>query len=245
MEYIYTLQNYTVDALLNINIEQSDKVVSPKKNQNPEKVDLKHISNNDYNPKCIYFKTTNKLLWCFLTLLHNSNYFKQNKLHTFSIEQEYKESQNKLIESNKELLKTNKLKKNEVSQSLICDKHISLSTFVALCVINQITTYIIFPEYYAILSDIDENVSPNLVICNGNNNYFCMIKASAQDISNYTSNKCVVSNILKPLKAISNYKVQELKNMCAVFKINLIDVDGKSKNKTQLYEELANIFIKN
>ena len=42
--------------------------------------------------------------------------------------------------------------------------------------------------------------------------------------------------MLKPIKAISNYKAQELKDICKKLKIDIMKTPTKSKTKKELYQ---------
>ena len=52
-----------------------------------------------------------------------------------------------------------------------------------------------------------------------------------------------IDNIVKPLKAISSYKVQELLDFCEKLKIETINPDtNKTKTKNDLYESIVQYF---
>ena len=53
---------------------------------------------------------------------------------------------------------------------------------------------------------------------------------------NYRSKLFVVDSYVKPIKAISNYKVQDLRDICEKLNINIMKTPTKKKTKKELYQ---------
>ena len=52
---------------------------------------------------------------------------------------------------------------------------------------------------------------------------------------NLKENRIIVDNINKPLKAISSYKVNDIRDLCKKFNINVMKSPTKYKTKKELY----------
>ena len=52
----------------------------------------------------------------------------------------------------------------------------------------------------------------------------------------YRSKLFVVDSYIKPIKAISNYKVQDLRDICEKLNINIMKTPTKKKTKKELYQ---------
>ena len=55
-------------------------------------------------------------------------------------------------------------------------------------------------------------------------------------VNDFLKNYFIISNINKPIKAISNYKLPELHDICNKLKINIKNEAGKKYKKVELYE---------
>jgi hypothetical protein len=54
-----------------------------------------------------------------------------------------------------------------------------------------------------------------------------------------------ITNINKPIKAISSYKIDEIKTLADSLHISLYDDNQKSKNKIMLYDDIKNVLQQN
>ena len=54
----------------------------------------------------------------------------------------------------------------------------------------------------------------------------------------YKSNRFIVDNYLKPVKSVSSYKANELKEICKKVGINIMKTPTKCKTKKELYQLL-------
>lgn len=68
------------------------------------------------------------------------------------------------------------------------------------------------------------------------------------DLVSYVNNECyVVNNILKPIRAVSYYKTNELQTIAQKFGIEIelqVDVKKKKKTKQQLYNSIIDVFMR-
>lgn len=64
-----------------------------------------------------------------------------------------------------------------------------------------------------------------------------------QELQNILKSYYVIENIEKPLKAFSNYKLDDLVNIAEKLNINIYDEHTKKKKKQELYENILQKLI--
>ena len=140
------------------------------------------------------------------------------------------------IENNPDLLKTIKLKKHDIQHDLFHSKEIDIFSLQALCIYNNISLIYVVNKKYYILG----NNKPKHIIVNENYETGIYLDASPIKISYYINNFYRVENIKKPIKSISAYTYDDIKNICIQINIQTM-CDGKKIAKKELYEELIKI----
>ena len=63
-----------------------------------------------------------------------------------------------------------------------------------------------------------------------------ILEISDEKLEELKKNKLIVLNLAKPIKALSSYKVVELKEICKRLKINIMKTTTKCKTKKELYQ---------
>ena len=181
--------------------------------------------------KDIFFPTQkDQLFWCFYIILYDTvEYDMITNFFTKEYEIKYK-----LIDEmrdNKEIFKPIKISKNSVETELMYSKKISMNSIKALCYLKQINVfYIDNSKYYEII--VNEN-NPIYVIEKINNNYGIKKNITCDKIDYYRNNFWKLENLDKPLKAISSYKADELRDICKKIKIEFVKL-----TKPQMYEKI-------
>tara|TARA_B100000424_G_scaffold155175_1_gene118662 strand:- start:31828 stop:32526 length:699 start_codon:yes stop_codon:yes gene_type:complete len=193
--------------------------------------------NKTFNTKkkdIIYIDYNDKLLWSFYTIINND--FESFNTNHFKTEQDFKLKNVDLIEKNPDLLKPLKLQKHDIQHDLFHSKKINLDTLRALCVYNNISLiYVTGKKYYNL-----GNNEPEHIILDENNCVGVYINASAIKLLYYTNNYFLIENFKKPIKSLSGYSYDDLKNIC--IKINIqTTLANKKKTKKDLYEEILRI----
>jgi hypothetical protein len=237
-DVITKLQHYILDET---NIQH---IVSMKNtNFKREFKTTKNLDNNSIQKSnnSIFVPTEkDTLFWCLYImkngetnyeLLNNRNYIVEKKLKIDYIER---------IRNQKQLIKTYKFTTlSYLENRLANEDKIDVNTFLSLCVLENLNVIYINKKTYYQLSMSDSG--PLHIIysldkyrfgheINTNNT---LIKSSLLQID----------NIDKPIKSISNYKIQELIDICEKLSIETIDKDtNKKKNKNELYESLVQYF---
>ncbi len=208
------------------NIYKTYHVVSSKSNKNNEinkkKLDILTIANK------------NKFLWCIYYILNDD--FENYNDNPVKIEYTFKLKMIDLIEKNPDLLKTIKLQKYDVQHDLFHSKEIDIFTLHALCIYNNISLlYVEGKKYYRLGFN-----EPKHIILKDNCNFGVYIDASPIKIGYYTNNYYYVENIKKPIKSISGYSYEDIKNICIQINVPIME-EGKKKTKKDLYQELLKI----
>lgn len=207
--------------------------VSKKKN-----VTFKPSNNNQ---KLFFTYQEDNLFWLYYIMLYGIDTYKMLGDHTYAIENEEKMKCIELLKFHKAIIKEQKTKVIDCENDLINNKKISLSTFIVLCIIKNINVCIIFNNIYY---QYESDEKPNYIIHKINNLYgyepYNNTIYEAVKINRYH-----ITNINKPIMAISNYKVDDIKNISTLLDISLYDDNQKNKNKVMLYDDIKNVIQSN
>ena len=175
------------------------------------------------------------LFWCWFIFNNGFSEYEIVKKNYFVIEKEYKINFIAKIRQNKKILKQLKVKMAEMEGNLSSDPMLDIKNLEPMLIIDEHNfTYMNDKIYY-------ENI-----LYPGNKN--CIIKYFAEkdkygifleeekSLFEYRNKLFIVDNILKPIKAISNYKAQELKDICKKLNIDIMKTPTKTKTKKELYQ---------
>ena len=167
------------------------------------------------------------LFWCFYYI----KYGEKPSLHSFKIEKDFKINFIEIIRNNKNLIKSNKLKMCNIEDELINSKIISKKTLLVLCKYYEINILLIDNNnYYKILGN-DNNDIKNIITYD-NSKYQTKILTN-ELLDDYIKSKIEAYSYTKLIKAVSAYKLQELKDIANKLNISIV---GSNKNK--LYEDI-------
>lgn len=178
-----------------------------------------------------YFKDKDSLFWCFYGILHGiDNYFEiKNK---FVEEKNCKINFIEQLRQEKHIFKTNKISRPTVEGELSSDLKITMKSIKALAFLKQKNIlYIDNKKYYEIFPNVE-------------NDYYCIEKKDylygfkkidLEKLEFYKNNYWKLESLDKPLKAISSYKVSELKEICDKLHIQYKTESGKTFTKQGLY----------
>ena len=221
----------------NKNIDSPNKnIVSPNKNIDSPNKNMSVIKKKEetmYNPK-----QKDSLFWCFYILKYGySNYEMEINNQYFTIEKNEKFKYIELLRNNKDKLKIHKIKPlTELEDDLANKDKISIKTFFALCVIEQINVLLVVKrKVYELLCVNVDITHPIHVIHRNNETYehFIEIEPSDKVIETYKNTYYKMSNFDSSLKSIGSYKLDELIDLCKKLDIN-IEEYKKRENKTKV-----------
>ena len=222
--------------------EIKKETVEIKKETVPvEKTNIKKRSINEiYKPKQI-----DSLFWCFYILKYGySNYEMEIYNKYFVVEKAEKFKYIELIRSKKAILKIHKIKPlTEIEDELANKERISVKTFFALCIMENINVLLVDNrKYFELLCiDIDSKHPINIIHRNSKTyEHYIELDNSTENVQKYRDTYYKMSSFETSLKSMSAYKLEELIDMCNKLAIkNVNNEDEKKKTKKDIYELLV------
>lgn len=187
---------------------------------------------------------SDKLFWCFY-IMHKGKYDYDNiGQKVFSVETENKIRLVSVVRENVSLLKHNKLSAKSAEVDLANSPWISISTFHALCLIHELSCLIIKGRmcYRINCSDsVSDKVSgkeslPDIIVMN-NGSFSIDSEKSIEKVKKYIETYWNIDSLDKPLRSMSHYKVDDIKEICKKLDISCFD-NGKPKTKKDMYQEI-------
>ena len=171
------------------------------------------------------------LFWSFYIFLNDTNCYDMTSNY-FTTEKECKYKWIEEFRCRKELFKPIKVSRNAVEDELANANTISMITIKALCHLKNVNVfYIDSKKYYEIIVNED---SPIHVIEKIDGKYGIKQKTNIDKIEYYRNHYWKMENLDKPLKAISSYKSEQLKDICKRLNIDI----HQGMTKPQMYEKI-------
>jgi hypothetical protein len=250
-DYMFTSTN--IDRYTKHMIQISDSITLRPKSS------LKHIENIEKKvnkPQLVEDKIKNKcevkrkretmyrpkqkdsLFWCFYILKHGfSNYEMEINNQYFVVEKNEKFKYIDLFRKNKELLKLHKIRPlTELEDDLANKDKISIKTFFALCILENINVLLVNKRkvYELLCTDVDEKHPVN-VIHRNNETYEHLIELDTTEeiIKKYRETYYKMSSFDATLKSMGSYKLEELTDLCKKLDINIEPKVNECNSKKQ------------
>jgi len=147
------------------------------------------------------------------------------------------------IRKEKKLLKQYKLQSlPDLENNLANEKALSLESFLSLCVLDNLNIRFIYKEAFF---DLQMNDSNSVALIYEVGNKYGVKIATYKELNMITKDFYKIPDISKPIKGVSSYKLSEILEIAGKLKIDQTDKKTlKKKNKSQLYEEIKEYFIK-
>jgi len=173
------------------------------------------------------------LFWCWIIFKYGFSEYEILKDNTFTTEKNYKINFIEKIRDNKKFLKHIKVRRTEMEGHLANDSILNIHYLEPMLLLDKFNfIYMNDKIYYS-------NINPG--------NKTCIIKYfEKQDkyglfleedkLFNYKDKLFIVDSIKKPVKSISNYKANELKEICKKLNIDIMKTPTKTKTKKELYQ---------
>jgi hypothetical protein len=233
---------------INIPIEPEPVIVSnkeivsilvPKERKIVEETNNKPISTK--KPSAIFFpKQKDALYWCFFIAKHGFAKYEYPNTTSFENEKTSKFECIYKLREKKDLLKAKKIKniKEDVEDDLGSKDKISMKTFLALCIAENLNVlYIHKRKCFDVRSNETEPYHVIHCIDKPYIKYGYETNVDAVQVEKYRNEYFKWESYDKPLKAVSSYKVEELLDMC---KQLMPDKTYEKKiGKKELYELLV------
>lgn len=202
----------------------------------------KPIDNKNQNEFFIP-KEKDFLFWCWIIFLYGFSEYEILKKNTFITEKNYKinfidKLRNK---ENKPILKKLKTKLTDIEGNLANESILTLKNLETMLIIDKFNfIYLNNKIYY-------ENITyPGNKICvikqfEKNIEYGLLLETNS--IDKYRQKLFVVDSFTKPIKAISSYKAQDLRDICNKLDIDIMKTPTKKKTKKELYQLITEKLI--
>ena len=198
-----------------------------------------------------------KLFWIFYKIIIKLNDIDLEHINSFKIMKEFKINSVEKLKNQKNILKDFKIQKGLVEDDLTNNEKISFKTFHALCVLYLVNVLLIRDNntYCVLCTNNDEKVInlqnykllkiSNVKLSAEFNNFDIELVDSftEEELQKILNSYYVIENIEKPLKAFSNYKLDELVFIAQKLNINIYDEHAKKKKKQELYENILQKLI--
>jgi hypothetical protein len=179
--------------------------------------------------------TVDTLFWCFYIVRHSVSQFEMNQNHLFQLEKQEKfELLEKLRQQGKEFIKLHKLKQSDVESNLCNEQQTSLATFKALCILEKINAILVHNRFY--MEFVGDPADTKVHVLHlTRKKYAVELAVTDASAGHYRNELFLVENPAKPLRAISSYKLQDLRDMATKLEL---DLPGKA-NKRAIYNEIV------
>ena len=238
------LTHYMFTRKFIMNIEEDTKQCYNKKNIKKNK----DVVDNSIQEDIFYPKEKDTLFWISYIIENDFLKYELDSKREFIKEKETKIELIEFVRKNKTLLKEHKWKLSKLEDDLNSSKPISKETFFCLCFLKNKDVIIkkgniVYSQINSQCDDGNTDFS-NTIILEYNNTLkkYGMCNYSEGDngikAREYLDKYYIIDNINKPLKAISNYKIAEIHDICKKLNINIFDGNGKKIKKKDLYEEI-------
>jgi hypothetical protein len=239
----------------NIIINESTKVLE----EIPESINEKqHVENEKdimtnliTRPSQYYPKKPDSLFWCIYIAVHGYKEYNQISHRYSNVEIEEKQKMMELMKKTPNTMKNTdrkitKVLAQEIMSDFMTNKRITM---------DMLLIYAIYHNKKIVLINVDENKLPNkyyiifssqnysetIIIYKKNNFYGLEMNYNEENLQNILTNLFCVEQIDKPLKAISNYKIDDLEKIA--YKLN-VDYTSKKLKKNDLYNAILLELVK-
>lgn len=219
---------------IKLNIDKIGKKTTVEVVPKPDSKQEKPIDKN------YHLKQKDSLFWCFFILKYGfSKYEMEIGNQHFIVEKQEKFHYIETLRQNKELLKMHKIKPlSGIEDDLANKERISIKTFFALCIIENINILLVDKRK---IYEVQMNDEPKINVIHRNSvsyEHYIELDATAESVAKYRETYFKVSGFDDTIKAMSAYKVDELMELCDKLGINI------KESKTNDLEEKGSIIKK-
>jgi len=247
-KFMFTSKNLRQAVKHSIDSEISLNPDVKMKNKEGKHLKVENKSVKVLKPKDTTYKPGKKdsLFWCFYILKYGLSKYEMevgNQHFTIEKQEKFKYIDEIRKTNNKDLIKTHKIKPlSLLEDDLANQERISIKTFFALCVMENINIMLVDKRkvYEIIMTD-----DPKIHVVHRNSGSFehhIELDVSADAINVYKESYYKMSSFDSGLKSMASYKVEELVELCNKLGIVLENTDKKKHLKKDIYELLVQNF---
>ena len=206
-----------------------------------KKDNTKTLKTNNFKKHLVYPKQHDKFFWCFYIFKYGISEYKNIDYKHFLIEKNYKLEFINTIRENVSLLKEKKISKLDTELDIVNSNKITINSFYALCIYNNINVIVLCKNiYYKLIIDEEQPIN----ILDLSTPYIgCCPTVNQELLNECLKNRMYIENPNRPIRSVTFYKIEALQNMCRFFNISTNYDSGKSKKKQELYDELKEMLI--
>jgi len=175
------------------------------------------------------------LFWILYIFENSFDSYEMIGRDKYSVEMKHKTKYVELIKKNKSIIKQYKIKISELESDLLYSKSINIKTFFILLVLNKIN-FVYYTDKLFFEHKSYGNDKTIIVYHDKKNDVFNNIDDI--DIENIKSTRLIIENISKPIRAISYYKADNIKNICKKLNIGIMKNSTKMFTKKELYQKI-------
>ena len=189
------------------------------------------------NPDFFIPDEDDSIFWCWFIFNYGFSEYEILREKNFIIEKEYKIKFIEKVRKRKKFLKHMKVKVNEMEGHLANDSKLNITYLEPMLAIDNFNLIFMNDKIY-----YENLIEPQIKTCiikyfEKMDKYGLFLSGGTEEkLFDYTSKLLLVENITKPIKGISNYKAQQIKDMCKKLKIDIMKTPTKYKTKKELYQ---------
>ena len=240
-DYMFTSNNMT--AYLS-SLHPSRNISTPK--SCAASISSNKVQKKSPSTSMIYLPSEkDTLFWCFYIIKYGGGAYDLLGQHTFSEEKKKKIKLVELIRQNKTYIKAQKLRYKQIEEELVYQSSISISTFLCICALQNISVAIIQKRRYC-YSIVDDHPQHFVEYMDNGWGLYTIDKKATQEKELYCQeNYWYIHYWRKPLNGVSSYKIAALRDICNRLGLptkHTLD-NGKEKwiIKNDLYQSIKHV----
>jgi hypothetical protein len=219
--------------------------VSPRPSRSPPTI-VTNLENKRRPASTQYFpRKPDTLFWCVYIALHGMKEYNQIGLHYGNVEIEEKQKMMELMRKTPNIIKNankkiTKVSSHEIMSDFMTNKRTTVDMLMIFAVYNNMRIILVNVDNknqpdksYTILGS--QIYTQTIVIYKKNNYYGLEMEYQEQKMEEILTNLFCMEQIDRPLKAITNYKIDELEAIA--YKLN-VDYTTSKLKKQELYNAI-------
>jgi len=207
-----------------------------KKENNDKKKDV--IKYEKKEKKIFFPREKDSLFWCFYIIKNGLTSYQMIPYKNIVVEKSIKIEYVEKIRKEKQCIKPYKFAAlQNIENNLVHDQKINASTFLTLCVVENLNILFFKKRTYYELMLNDSDDIYIIAKQDDNKDNYGFQKMCKKEAEEYKKKFMLIENIDKPMKSITYYKVSELLDICD--KLGIVSIDNKRKTKQALYESIV------
>jgi len=177
------------------------------------------------------------LFWCFYAMVNGIDKYENLSVINVVVEKKLKIEYVEKLRLKKDLLKMYKCGALlHLENSLVNEQKIDMKTFIALCVLENINVLFVKQNSYFEL-EMNSQCGVQIIHFFPEKHKFGLEENSFK-ASEYRNSLYQITNVEKPIKAISSYKSEELVEIGEKLGLETKKADGKTMLKKDIYEKI-------